>query len=802
MNTQLPEEHPLTKASWLWPGGQLYIYNQYASFRKDFDLEDVPVDSKIYITADQSYRLYINGKYICRGPARGYQSHWPFDEVDVSDKLKKGHNWISVIAYNPGCSNFQYRHEGIAGFLCALKSGEKIIVSNRSWNMRRMPGYQIMTHRYSLQLAFQESLDSCMLDNDWIYEEKVDLDWEDPEMRKFVWEDCYQFGRTPYDTMEERGIPLLAEYFVLPSKVICTAKGKCENNYKNWDNISWGWVREATACSVWEPSHKSPITSKDGFELNLPITGQDNYISYTIDAGEYCVGTLAVDISDALGDEILDFQFHERMVGNRPSIRPEGAACQVALANRIKLNHNETSHEFFHPLGFRYFSVIIRNSQVPVKLKIKIRKVHYPFTMEGNFNCSDNNLNEIFDISRRTQQICSLDAYVDTPWREQAQWWGDARVQAHNTFYLDGDPKLLARGIRSIAGQTTLQGLTFGHAPTVAYNCILPDFSLTWIMTLWDYYWQTGEIELFNEQYPRVQALMDYFDSKEARAENGLLCFDQRYWYFGDWSDIFKGYIPTYLNLWYLYTLRYLIRLFKVAGMNSKAVEFENKAEKHQNLVLKYLFIEDKQHFCGGLDKNLNQSNQYSVHDQLISILQGIKPEIHDKLMQDWVLPYLTDKEFNGAKPSAFWSSYVLEEAGERGYAKEVIQFIKKHWTPMLETGTTWEQFGWSEKENETASHAWSAHPAYHFTNILTGIRQIAPAWEEISFSPNFVKGINDSSSIIPSPKGKIKASWKVTGNKYSAKLDIPEGITAKVSLPDCKAEYNESKLYTFEGNL
>jgi len=60
----------------------------------------------------------VNGEYVCRGPARGYQKSWPFDEVDIEKWLKKGRNVIAVRAYNPGRSNFQYIHQGYAGFHC------------------------------------------------------------------------------------------------------------------------------------------------------------------------------------------------------------------------------------------------------------------------------------------------------------------------------------------------------------------------------------------------------------------------------------------------------------------------------------------------------------------------------------------------------------------------------------------------------------------------------------------------------------------------------------------------------------
>ena len=115
-------------------------------------------------------------------------------------------------------------------------------------------------------------------------------------------------------------------------------------------------------------------------------------------------------------------------------------------------------------IGFGAFFMVVRNNTTALKIRISARNSGYPFSMEGKFECSDKTLNDIHGICRHTQQICSLDAYVDTPWREQAQWWGDARVQAKNTFYLDGDARLFKRGIRNISSQRAPQGLTYGHA--------------------------------------------------------------------------------------------------------------------------------------------------------------------------------------------------------------------------------------------------------------------------------------------------------------------------------------------------
>ncbi len=107
---------------WIWPESHNWdLHNGYAQFRREFHLGKVPSEAPLFITADQSYQLYINGNYVCRGPARGFQKSWPYDEVDVRPWLQKGRNVLAVRAYNPGFSNFQYLTQGFAGLLIAAK---------------------------------------------------------------------------------------------------------------------------------------------------------------------------------------------------------------------------------------------------------------------------------------------------------------------------------------------------------------------------------------------------------------------------------------------------------------------------------------------------------------------------------------------------------------------------------------------------------------------------------------------------------------------------------------------------------
>ncbi len=808
----IPADHPLRKSVWIWPEGYMYLLNHFAQFRYDFELKKVPGKAPFFITADKSYRLHVNGNYVCRGPARGYQSHWPFDEVDIKKHLRAGKNWISIEAYTPGISTFQYLHHTKAGMICAAKWGEFEIHSSAEkwgnsetppkeakWKMRRASAYNVETCRLSMQLDFQEDFNAAKDDRSWIFSSEEPTGWcakYFPEVGQQIL--STPFGQPPYDSVEPRGIPMLREDIIKPASVTSAGVGSCSGDYKMCKNISWHFIdSEFSSVRKWEKENSvKSVSGKDFLEITVNPVGKGKFRSITVDMGEFAVGNLIVDVEGAGGEEILDFHYFQCLREGIPVFLKPGEGCHVALASRLRPAKGKMEHEFYHTIGGRHFSIVARDVTKPMKIKLSLRTSYYPFTMKGNFKSSDNVLNDIYSICRHTQQICSLDAYVDTPWREQAQWWGDARVQAANTFFIDGDARLLARGIHSIAGQRAPQGLTYGHAPTSSGWCILPDFSLTWILTIWDYYWQTGDLNVFLEQHSRIKEILEYFESLEVRDENGLLVYDPRFWLFEDWSNLPKERVPTFLNLWHLITLEYYAKLLKLTGKIKRFKKCNAEISSRRKLIEKKLFDNKTGLFCACLDKNGKQSGEASVHDQIMVLMLNLKPEFHDNMIEKRILPYLKSEKASWPVPSAFWATYVFETMGKCGYGNEVIKFIREKWSPMLSTGTTWEGYDWTETAGGSCSHAWTAHPSFHFVNILAGIRQLGPAWESVEFSPQLIEGIDFAEASVPSPKGEIKARWERKGGKIEAVVKIPSGMKLHVKLPGVNKVISKAGTY------
>ena len=81
------------------------LVNQHMLVRKEFSLSEQTDKAVIDITADDYYKLYINGKFVGQGPAQSYYFHYNFTRYDISRFLHEGDNIIAVHVYYQGLLN-------------------------------------------------------------------------------------------------------------------------------------------------------------------------------------------------------------------------------------------------------------------------------------------------------------------------------------------------------------------------------------------------------------------------------------------------------------------------------------------------------------------------------------------------------------------------------------------------------------------------------------------------------------------------------------------------------------------------
>jgi len=88
-------------ANWIWYPGKYRTSGHRAFFIRDVELESKPAEVKIFITADDSFRCYINGTLMVEHNynGRGYST---VSVLDISDKIKSGINRIAIQAADGG----------------------------------------------------------------------------------------------------------------------------------------------------------------------------------------------------------------------------------------------------------------------------------------------------------------------------------------------------------------------------------------------------------------------------------------------------------------------------------------------------------------------------------------------------------------------------------------------------------------------------------------------------------------------------------------------------------------------------
>src|SRR5262245_41412461 len=82
--------HKKWEAYWIAvPNASPHDYGVY-HFRKTCSLDQKPSSFIVHASADNRYKLYVNGKMISFGPARSDVYNWNYETVDIAQYLQTG----------------------------------------------------------------------------------------------------------------------------------------------------------------------------------------------------------------------------------------------------------------------------------------------------------------------------------------------------------------------------------------------------------------------------------------------------------------------------------------------------------------------------------------------------------------------------------------------------------------------------------------------------------------------------------------------------------------------------------------
>ena len=151
--------------------------NKHILFRKKFILPDNN-KATVKITADDYYKLYINGKFVAAGPAPSYNRSYYYNEIDVSDYLKIGENTIAVHTYYQGLINHVWVSADLRHMLWLSLSvgGEEVLYSDNDWLCHYHTGYT-ECGTFGYDTAFAEQYDSASREDGFMHCDFNDSYW-------------------------------------------------------------------------------------------------------------------------------------------------------------------------------------------------------------------------------------------------------------------------------------------------------------------------------------------------------------------------------------------------------------------------------------------------------------------------------------------------------------------------------------------------------------------------------------------------------------------------------------------------
>lgn len=176
--------------------------NRHILFRKKISLNKFK-RAVINITADDYFKLYINGKYVVQGPPNGYPSRYYYMEVDVTEYLVEGENVISAHTYYQGLINHVFiTADRRSMFWCELFLDDKLtLVSDESWKCANHTGFS-ECGRFGYDTAIAERYDSSAKEVGF---EKIDFDdgcWENAKVLKYADYNLFKSPIKPLDVYE------------------------------------------------------------------------------------------------------------------------------------------------------------------------------------------------------------------------------------------------------------------------------------------------------------------------------------------------------------------------------------------------------------------------------------------------------------------------------------------------------------------------------------------------------------------------------------------------------------------------
>lgn len=747
INPDLLRDH--WPASWITcPGVPQRDYGVY-HFRKTFSLAQKPGKFIVHVSADNRYRLFINGQPVCNGPARGDLYNWYFETVDFAPFLQTGNNIVAALVWNMGVYAPVAQISNQTAFVLQGDGDkEKMINTNSDWKVTKNDSYTACSTDNG------ERLQTYMVigPGDQVNATLYPWGWEQLSFDDKQWLKAKQvahpvavgYGTDNQWTLTPRNIPFMEEIRQRIPKI------RRASGIQASDDFLTG---------------KQSLTIPANTTVIILLDQTFNTVAYPellVSMGQGA--TIKMTYAEALFDK-------EKQKGNRNDI--EG---KDIIGNYDIFEPDGGPKRLFRPLWFRtwrYMQLDITTRDQPLMIEdLYGMYTGYPFKALATFKSNDASMQDIWDVGWRTARLCAGETYFDCPYYEQLQYEGDTRIQSLISLYVTGDDRLMRKALLDFYHSRVPEGLTQGRYPSNRLQ-VIPPFSLYWVSMVYDY-WMLRKDDRFIQQFLHpIKGILEWYEKNTDTSKRML--GPMKWWNFTDWNYAFANGVPdgavdgnsSVVTLQYAYTLKQAAKVFAWYGKTKEGAEYTRLADELN--VHTYCQCFDK---AKGVMSNTPEKKTFSQHASIMGVLTGAIPANKMKQVMQKVLSDTTISQ------ATFYYRFYLNQALKKAGMADLYYSQLKPWRGMLENGLT--TFAENPDPTRSDCHAWSSSPNYDFLATICGIMPDKPAFSSVRIEPALGE-LTQANGSMPHPDGEISVALSRKGmNGIIAEISLPAKLAGK----------------------
>ncbi|MDA3822758.1 MAG: alpha-L-rhamnosidase [Bacteroidales bacterium] len=747
------------KAQWITHPSESTLDYGVFNFRKTFELKSVPEEFIVHVSADNRYRLYVNGEYIVNGPSIGDINNYRYETINISEHLVKGKNVIASEVVNFGEYRRAAQQTFQTAFILQAETGEDLDLNTGSadWKVIRNNAYQCIPFTSDSLRAYYsagpgEFITAEIYPWDWNETDYDDSAWLKPKAGtvEFAVGKGFLYGSTWF--LVPRQIPFMSE---TPERFSSIRRTYPETTLSSF-------LEENVSATIPANSKISILIDNKVHTTGFPeltiSKGKNAKIKITYAESLYRPRSMVFE-------ENSHFSKHD-LKGDRN--RTERKYIFGYYDKIVADGGVERSYKPFSRKTFRYIQLDIETSDEELVINDYLNiYTAYPFEENASFKSEDEQLDKIWEAAWRTLMNSSEENFFD-PYYEKLQYIGVTRIEALVSLYVSGDDRLMRKAIQQFDDSRLPNGLTQSRYPSYIVQ-VIPPYSLLWIGMIHDYFMYSDDMSFVKSFYPGIKTVLNWFGD---RVDSTGMVTGTEWWNFTDWSKGFMNGIPpgadngysANVTLQYAYALQGAVEIFEEFGDTKEAEEYREILETIKRSVVNMCFSEEK-----GMIAETPDQTIFSQHTNIWAILTSTVPESQQaELMQK----ILEDESL--IQSTIYFRFYLFRALQKSGLGNMYLDMLGP-WNNMLAKGMT--TFGEKDDVPRSDCHGWSASPCFDLIHTVAGIYPAEPGFKSVVIAPN-PGNLKSIEVNFPHPEGNIHLTLNIkNGNKIKGLICLPPKV-------------------------